>query len=126
MERERQAEENGPSYEYDKDGEIVEVQTSLSLKERVDAAAAEKGPKFYGIAAPEKRICTSWEECKKYVHGVKGVMYRSFASREEAEEYVANPPARKTRTAPKKQTEGEGADGEAPAESASEPKKKKI
>ena len=28
------------------------------------------------VAKPEKRICTSWEECKQYVHGVKGVPWR--------------------------------------------------
>merc|ERR1712187_668544 len=102
----------GPAYEYDKNGDIVEVATSLTLKERVDAATADKGPKFYGIAAPEKRVCTSWEECKPYVHGVKGVMYRSFPTREEAEEYVQNPPARKVRSAVKKQAQDSGADSE--------------
>merc|ERR1712139_549380 len=49
---------------------------------------AAAGPKFYGIAAPEKRVCTSWEECKPLVHGVKGVKYRSFPTREEAEAYI--------------------------------------
>ena len=28
------------------------------------------------VAKPQKRICTSWEECKQYVHGVKGVPWR--------------------------------------------------
>ncbi|CAE7231699.1 unnamed protein product [Symbiodinium sp. CCMP2456] len=69
--------------------QLVEVPGSRSLKERAGITV-----KFYGVAAPVKRICTSWEECKPHVHGVKGAMYRSFATREEAEAYVNNPPAR--------------------------------
>merc|ERR1712146_449457 len=65
IEKDNQAELNGPRYEPDKIGEMVEVPTSLTLKERADAAVADKAPKFYGIAAPEKRVCTTWEECKK-------------------------------------------------------------
>eukprot|EP00913_Durusdinium_trenchii_P009762 g9170.t1 len=72
------------------DMELIEVPNTRSLKER---AGPEKKSKFYGVAKPEPRICTSWEECKQYVHGVKGVVYRSFATREEAEEFVKNPPA---------------------------------
>ncbi|CAJ1365365.1 unnamed protein product [Effrenium voratum] len=82
-EKERLCEAHGPQYEYNADMDLVEVPNTRSLKERVGEKL--KAQKFYGVARPEKRICTSWEECKQYVHGVKGVLYRSFASREEAE-----------------------------------------
>eukprot|EP00435_Cladocopium_sp_Y103_P072275 s658_g39.t1 len=83
-------------WQFSKEMELVEVPASRSLKDRV--GQQEKKQKFYGVAKPEKRICTSWEECKQYVHGVKGVVYRSFATREEAEEFVNNPPLGVTKT----------------------------
>lgn len=89
--------------------ELVEVLATRSLKDRV--GQQEKKQKFYGVAKPEKRICTSWEECKQYVHGVKGVVYRSFATREEAEEFVNNPPLAVTKT--RKQPPTEESNGEA-------------
>mmetsp|Transcript_100556 Transcript_100556/g.178565 ORF Transcript_100556/g.178565 Transcript_100556/m.178565 type:complete len:508 (-) Transcript_100556:128-1651(-) len=95
--REKICEEHGPQYEQNDDMEMVEVPGTRSLKERVLTDGGDKPAKFYGIAAPEKRVCTSWAECKPLVHGVKGVMYRSFATREEAEAFVANPPERKTK-----------------------------
>eukprot|EP00434_Breviolum_minutum_P040724 symbB.v1.2.036201.t1/scaffold5054.1/size31406/1 len=92
MEKEKNCEAHGPAFEYNADMELVEVPSSRSLRDRV-GASQEKKAKFYGVAKPEKRICTSWEECKPFVHGVKGVLYRSFATREEAEAYINNPPA---------------------------------
>jgi len=97
MAREKMAEENGPAYEYNADMELVEVPGTRTLKERVLTEQGDKPVKFYGVAAPEKRVCTSWEECKPLVVGVKGVVYKSFATREEAEDFVANPPERKTK-----------------------------
>lgn len=51
--------------------------------------------KFGGIMAKQKYyvvweglksgIFTSWEDCKKQIHGVQGAKYKSFTSREEAE-----------------------------------------
>lgn len=91
MEKEKNCEAHGPAFEYNADMELVEVPSSRSLRDRV-GGSQEKKAKFYGVAKPEKRICTSWEECKPFVHGVKGVLYRSFATREEAEAYINNPP----------------------------------
>ena len=39
-------------------------------------------------------IYTTWEECKKQVSGYKGAQYKSFPTREEAENYI-NPAAGK-------------------------------
>ena len=45
--------------------------------------------KFYAIKAPDgNRIVTSWPECDTLVRGVKGVLYKSFATREEAENWI--------------------------------------
>jgi ribonuclease HI len=45
--------------------------------------------KFYAIKAPDgNRIVTSWPECDSLVRGVKGVLYKSFATREEAENWI--------------------------------------
>ena len=33
-------------------------------------------------------IYESWEACKAQVHGVKGVVYKSFPTREEAEAFL--------------------------------------
>ena len=105
MEKEKNCEAHGPAFEYNADMELVEVPSSRSLRDRV-GASQEKKAKFYGVAKPEKRICTSWEECKPFVHGVKGVLYRSFATREEAEAYINNPPA--SVRSQKQDTTGEG------------------
>merc|ERR1711972_41259 len=92
MQREKQCEENGPAYEYNANDELIEIPSSRSLRERVEEwRLKEKGSKFYAIAAPEKRVCTSWDECKPFVVGVKGVVYKSFGTREEAEESIENP-----------------------------------
>ena len=41
--------------------------------------------KFYAIKSDnEKKIVTTWTECEKLTHGVKGVLFKSFGSREEA------------------------------------------
>lgn len=108
-EKERVCLADGPAYEYNDEMELVEVLATRSLKDRV--GQQEKKQKFYGVAKPQKRICTSWEECKQYVHGVKGVVYRSFATREEAEEFVNNPPLAVTKT--RKQPPTEESNGEA-------------
>jgi len=134
MAKEKMAEENGPAYEYNADMELVEVPGTRTLKERVLTERGDKPAKFYGVAAPEKRVCTSWEECKPLVVGVKGVVYKSFATREEAEDFVANPPEKKTKPktekaksteekeAKRKKTETSGEGGE----QEEKPKKKKA
>ena len=41
--------------------------------------------KFYAVKSEnEKKIVTTWAECEKLTHGVKGVLFKSFGSREEA------------------------------------------
>ena len=41
--------------------------------------------KFYAVKSDnEKKIVTTWAECEKLTHGVKGVLFKSFGSREEA------------------------------------------
>ena len=45
--------------------------------------------KFYAIKAPTGgKIVLSWEECEKLTHGVKGVLFKSFASRLEAQNWL--------------------------------------
>lgn len=45
--------------------------------------------KFYAIKKGHKTgIFNSWEECKSYVTGYSGSVYKSFKSREQAEEYL--------------------------------------
>jgi len=47
--------------------------------------------KFYAVAkgkSGEGLILNSWEDCKKEVMGVKGAIYKSFASKEEAKEFL--------------------------------------
>lgn len=42
--------------------------------------------KFYALKGPEGvKIVNTWEECEKLTHGVKGVLFKSFGTREEAE-----------------------------------------
>ena len=45
--------------------------------------------KFYAIKSlTEKRIVTSWPECDELTRGVKGVLYKSFGTREEATDWL--------------------------------------
>ncbi|OWV11414.1 viroplasmin family protein [Fibrobacter sp. UWB5] len=46
--------------------------------------------KFYAIKSPnENKIVMTWAECEKLTHGVKGVLFKSFGSRAEAEAWIA-------------------------------------
>merc|ERR1719272_236839 len=89
-----------PEFECDSDMELVEVEKpddKKTLAERIAKLQADVSAKFYGVASPEdhKGVYTSWSECKPHVIGIKGVMYKSFASEEEALEYVRDPPQMK-------------------------------
>ena len=45
--------------------------------------------KFYAIKTPEEsKIVMTWAECEKLTHGVKGVLFKSFATRAEAERWI--------------------------------------
>ena len=45
--------------------------------------------KFYAIKALDGgKIVLSWEECQQLTHGVKGVLFRAFPSRVEAENWI--------------------------------------
>ena len=47
------------------------------------------GPKFYAVLKPEPAtIYLTWDECRRAVHGKAGAVYRSFASRAEAEAWA--------------------------------------
>merc|ERR1711871_1534809 len=90
-----------PEFECDSDMEMVEVERpeTETLEKRV-AKLREEGSKFYGVAKPPEHagVYMSWPECKPHVVGIKGVMYKSFSTQEEAEEYVRNPPLKKSET----------------------------
>lgn len=46
--------------------------------------------KFYAIQSPSvKKIVTSWPECERLTHGVKGCLFKSFAARKDAETWLA-------------------------------------
>ncbi len=46
--------------------------------------------KFYAIKSPnESKIVMTWAECEKLTHGVKGVLFKSFGSRAEAEAWIS-------------------------------------
>jgi ribonuclease HI len=46
--------------------------------------------KFYAIKSPnESKIVMTWAECEKETHGVKGVLFKSFGSRAEAEAWIS-------------------------------------
>ena len=46
--------------------------------------------KFYAIKTPEEsKIVMTWAECEKLTHGVKGVLFKSFVSRAEAEAWIS-------------------------------------
>ena len=45
--------------------------------------------KFYAVRAGRKPgIYMSWEACKTQVHGFAGAQYKSFTTREDADEYM--------------------------------------
>ena len=45
--------------------------------------------KFYALKAPTGgKIVLSWEECEKLTHGVKGMLFKSFATRQEAQNWL--------------------------------------
>ena len=45
--------------------------------------------KFYAIKSPSvQKIVTSWPECEKLTHGVKGCLFKSFATRADAESWL--------------------------------------
>ena len=45
--------------------------------------------KFYAIKAPDGgKIVLSWEECQQLTHGVKGILFRAFPSRAEAQNWI--------------------------------------
>lgn len=46
--------------------------------------------KFYAIKTPtESKIVTTWAECEKLTHGVKGVLFKSFGTMAEAEAWIS-------------------------------------
>ena len=46
--------------------------------------------KFYAIKTPEEsKIVMTWAECEKLTHGIKGVLFKSFGSRAEAEAWIS-------------------------------------
>ncbi|MBO7512294.1 MAG: ribonuclease H family protein [Fibrobacter sp.] len=46
--------------------------------------------KYYAIKTPnESKIVMTWAECEKMTHGVKGVLFKSFGSRAEAEAWIS-------------------------------------
>ena len=46
--------------------------------------------KFYAVRAGRKPgIYMSWEACKTQVHGFAGAQYKSFTTREDADEYMS-------------------------------------
>lgn len=46
--------------------------------------------KFYAIKSlNESKIVMTWAECEKLTHGVKGVLFKSFGSRAEAEAWIS-------------------------------------
>lgn len=48
-----------------------------------------KKQKFYAVRKGRKKgIFTSWADCQKSIKGVSGPVYKSFPTREEAEEYL--------------------------------------
>ena len=46
--------------------------------------------KFYAIKTPdESKIVMTWAECEKLTHGIKGLLFKSFATRAEAEAWIS-------------------------------------
>lgn len=60
--------------------------------EKVNQRKANKGnmkKKFYAVKnGREIGIFETWDECKEQVNGFKGAEYKSFASKEEAKQYI--------------------------------------
>lgn len=53
-----------------------------------------KKPKFYVVWSGNlPGVYDSWEDCKAQVHGVKGAVYKSFESREAAEDAYSHEPS---------------------------------
>ncbi|HQB66013.1 MAG TPA: ribonuclease H family protein, partial [Fibrobacteraceae bacterium] len=45
--------------------------------------------KYYAIKTPQfEKIVTNWDECLVLIKGVKGVLYKSFKTLEEAENWL--------------------------------------
>lgn len=45
--------------------------------------------KYYAVKkGVQTGIFETWDECRRMVHGVAGAVYKSFADREEAEQYL--------------------------------------
>jgi ATP-dependent DNA helicase PIF1 len=54
--------------------------------------AKGKGPKFYGVQAGHKPgVYETWEEAEEQIKGFPKARHRSFATKEEAEEFIAQP-----------------------------------
>ncbi|WP_080347086.1 ribonuclease H1 domain-containing protein [Clostridium botulinum] len=48
--------------------------------------------KFYAVKnGIQPGVYTTWDECKKNVHGFSGAIYKSFTTKEEAERFIENP-----------------------------------
>ena len=48
-----------------------------------------KKQKYYAVRkGKEAGIYLTWDQCKEQVHGIKGAQYKSFESRQEAENYL--------------------------------------
>lgn len=48
-----------------------------------------KKQKFYAVKnGKEIGVFTTWEDCKKSVHGFTGAIYKSFTNKEDAENYI--------------------------------------
>lgn len=46
--------------------------------------------KFYAIKSPnESKIVLTWAECEKLTHGIKGVLFKSFGTKAEAEAWIS-------------------------------------
>merc|ERR1719215_1284813 len=97
--------------EYDDNMELVPKAGSETLAQRAGKILAGNAEKFYAVASPTPAVYTSWAECKPHVVGVKGAVYKSFPTREEAEAYVKNPPARTVKASKKPQEVHEGDGG---------------
>jgi ATP-dependent DNA helicase PIF1 len=55
--------------------------------------AKGKGPKFYGVQAGHKPgVYETWEEAEEQIKGFRGACHRSFPTKEEAQDFVDQPP----------------------------------
>jgi ribonuclease HI len=52
--------------------------------------AIKEGFDFENNIKVENKLLDSWDECLKYVKGVKGAKYKSFTSKKEADEYLSS------------------------------------